>query len=103
MSARAPDEATLHAWVDGELAPDAAAAVAQWLAEHPEAAVHAAALQAQRASLQTLHAQVLDEPVPPRLRRALRRLLERLWITLNEEGIEALKQTLADDKAKGMC
>ena len=26
MSARAPDEATLHAWVDGELAPDAAAA-----------------------------------------------------------------------------
>ena len=28
MPARAPDEATLHAWVDGELAPDAATAVA---------------------------------------------------------------------------
>ena len=38
MPARAPDEATLHAWVDDELAPDAATAVAQWLAEHPEAA-----------------------------------------------------------------
>ena len=72
MPARAPDEATLHAWVDDELAPDAATAVAQWLAEHPEAAARTAAFQAQRAGLQALHAQVLDEPVPPRLRRALR-------------------------------
>ena len=72
MPARAPDEATLHAWVDGELAPDAATAVAQWLAAHPEAAARTAAFQAQRAGLQALHAQVLDEPVPPRLRRALR-------------------------------
>ena len=72
MPARAPDEATLHAWVDDELAPDAATAVAQWLAEHPEAAARTAAFQAQRAGLQALHAQVLDEPVPPHLRRALR-------------------------------
>ena len=30
-----PDETMLHAWVDGELAPESAAQVAQWLTEHP--------------------------------------------------------------------
>ena len=73
MSMNRPDETTLHAWVDGELAPERAAEVAQWLSAHPDEAARAAALQAQCAGLQALHAQVLDEPVPPRLRRALRR------------------------------
>lgn len=73
MSNHRPDESMLHAWVDGELAPDNAAMVAQWLAERPEEAARMAALQAQNASLQALHAQVLDEPVPPALRRALHR------------------------------
>ncbi|MFT3815955.1 MAG: anti-sigma factor [Acidovorax sp.] len=68
-----PDESMLHAWVDGELSPESAAVVAQWLARHPEEAARMAALQAQNASLQALHAQVLDEPVPPPLRRALHR------------------------------
>lgn len=73
MTLQRPDEATLHAWADGELPPDAAAAVAQWLAEHPDEAARMAAVQAQTAGLQALHAQVLDEPVPPQLIRALHR------------------------------
>ena len=36
MTPQRPDETTLHAWVDGELQPDAAAAVAQWLAERQD-------------------------------------------------------------------
>ena len=68
-----PDETMLHAWVDGELAPESAAQVAQWLTEHPNEAARVAAMQAQRASLQALHVRVLEEPVPPQLRRALRR------------------------------
>jgi len=67
MTPQRPDETTLHAWVDGELQPDAAATVAQWLAEHPEEAARMAAIQAQNAGLQALHAQLLEEPVPPRL------------------------------------
>jgi anti-sigma factor RsiW len=73
MTRQRPDETTLHAWVDGELQPDAAAAVAQWLAEHPEEAARMAAIQAQNAGLQALHAQLLDEPVPPRLMRSLQK------------------------------
>ncbi|GAB2474673.1 anti-sigma factor [Comamonas humi] len=73
MSMSRPDETTLHAWVDGELAPESAAQVAQWLAEHPGEAARMAAFQAQRASLQALHSPMLDEPVPLQLRRALRR------------------------------
>ncbi|PIG00122.1 anti-sigma factor RsiW [Comamonas sp. 26] len=72
MSTQRPDETTLHAWVDGELQPESAAAVAQWLADHPDEAARMAAIQAQTASLQALHAKVLDEPVPPELTRTLR-------------------------------
>lgn len=73
MSNQRPDESMLHAWVDGELHPESAAAVAQWLADHPEEAARMAAIQAQTAGLQVLHSQVLDEPVPPQLTRALRK------------------------------
>ncbi len=73
MSMNRPDETALHAWVDGELAPERASEVGQWLSEHPAEAARVAALQAQCASLRALRAEVLDEPVPPRLRRALRR------------------------------
>lgn len=73
MQARRPDEAEFHAWVDGELSPESAARVAQWLAGNPDEAARMAALQAQNAGLGALHAQVLHEPVPLRLRYALRR------------------------------
>lgn len=73
MTPLRPDDATLHAWVDGELQPDAAAAVAQWLAEHPDEAARMAGIQAQNAGLQALHASLLEEPVPPRLIRSLQK------------------------------
>lgn len=73
MSMNRPDETALHAWVDGELAPERAAEVGQWLSAHPAEAARVAALQAQCAGLRALRTEVLDEPVPPRLRRALRR------------------------------
>lgn len=71
MQARHPDEAALHAWVDDQLPPENAVEVAQWLAGSPAEAARVAALQAQNASLRTLHVEVLEEPVPPRLRNAL--------------------------------
>ncbi|WP_242500001.1 anti-sigma factor [Methylibium sp. Pch-M] len=66
-----PGETELHAWVDGQLAPGRAAEVAQWLAAHPDEAARVAAWQAQRAGLQALHADLLAEPAPPHLTRAL--------------------------------
>ncbi|MEX8192333.1 anti-sigma factor family protein [Comamonas guangdongensis] len=79
MSTRRPDESMLHAWMDGELSPESAAAVAQWLAAHPDEAARMAALQAQTAGLQALHVQVLDEPVPQQLHRALQRRASLQW------------------------
>ncbi len=72
MQTRRPDEAELHAWLDGELSPESAAAVAQWLAENPGEAARMAALQAQNAGLRALHGQVLEEHVPLHMRHALR-------------------------------
>lgn len=72
MQVHRPDEATLHAWVDGELSAEDAAAVAQWLSEYPEEAARMAGLQAQNAGLRAWHAHILHEPVPSRLRNALR-------------------------------
>lgn len=66
-----PDEATLHAYVDGQLDPATALRVAQWLAGHPADAERVLAWQAQRQGLRELHAGVLDEPVPEALTRAL--------------------------------
>ena len=72
MQVHRPDEATLHAWVDGELSAEDAAVVAQWLAEYPDEAARMAALQAQNAGLRALHAHILQEPAPARLQHALR-------------------------------
>lgn len=71
MDPTRPDEAELHAWVDGQLAPARAAAVAQWLAQHPDEAARTAVWQAQRAGLQALQIDVLHEPAPAHLQQAL--------------------------------
>jgi len=68
----AMNEASLHAYVDGQLGDDEAAEVAQWLLDHPEDARRVLAWRGQRAALQGLHAQLLDEPLPPRLLQALK-------------------------------
>jgi anti-sigma factor RsiW len=66
------DEATLHAYVDGQLDPARAAAVADRLLRHPRAAQQVLAWREQRESLQALHREWLDEPVPSHLAAALR-------------------------------
>src|SRR6478672_1901086 len=71
MNAHAPDDLALHAWLDGELAPERRAEVDAWLAEHPDDAARvrlwAADAQALRARLEP----VLDEPVPQALTQVL--------------------------------
>ncbi|MDB5861309.1 MAG: rseA2 [Ramlibacter sp.] len=72
------DEATLHAYVDGRLAPAARAVVQARLDSDPEAARTVRAWQEQQAALQALHHEVLaDESVPPSLLQAAQRLQHR--------------------------
>jgi anti-sigma factor RsiW len=71
------DEADLHALVDGRLDPAARAAVQARLDADPEAARTAAAWAQQKEALRALHAQVLDEPVPPTLVQAAQQLHHR--------------------------
>lgn len=66
------DDATLHAYVDGQLPPTRAAEVADWLLRHPRAAQQVLAWREQREALQALHREWLDEPVPLHLTGALR-------------------------------
>jgi len=63
------NEQDLHAWLDGELAPEQREEVERYLASHPE---EAARVEAYRRNAQALHAHfdpVIDEPVPARLVR----------------------------------
>ncbi|ANH68780.1 anti-sigma factor [Mitsuaria sp. 7] len=66
------DESNLHAYVDGQLPPERAAQVADWLLRHPRAAQQVLGWREQRESLKALHRDWLDEPVPPSLTAALR-------------------------------
>ncbi len=65
------DDPTLHAWFDGELPPERAAAVEAHLREHPELAARARLWQADREALRAQLDAVLLEPVPPRLAAAV--------------------------------
>lgn len=64
MDTEHPDELTLQAFADGELPPEQAAAVADWLQQHPTEAARVMGWQAQRAQLQALGREWLDEPLP---------------------------------------
>jgi anti-sigma factor RsiW len=63
----AMDDASLQAYVDGQLTAEEAAEVARWLQQHPGDAERVLAWQSQRSQLQALRLDLLDEPVPPRL------------------------------------
>ncbi|MBB2486135.1 anti-sigma factor [Mitsuaria sp. WAJ17] len=67
-----PDEASLHALVDGELTSDEAQALRRQLQDWPELAAKVQDWQAQREALQALHADELQQPVPARLLDAWR-------------------------------
>jgi len=61
-------EDELHAYVDGELPADRSAAVAAWLAAHPEGAALVAAWRAQADAIRARYAAVTDESMPNRLK-----------------------------------
>lgn len=72
-------EAELHAFVDGQLPSDRIETVSQWLRAHADDGERVAAWQAQRAQLQGLHRDVLDEPVPIALARTAQRRRVASW------------------------
>src|SRR5512133_3779693 len=59
-------EEELHAYVDGELAPDRRAAVETWLASHPEDAARVAQWRAQADAIRARFGMLASEPVPAR-------------------------------------
>jgi len=70
-----PTDDELHAWVDGQLAPDRHGAVEDAIARDPAVAAKVAAWHTQRDTLRRLHGELLDEPVPDTLMAALDRSL----------------------------
>lgn len=60
-------EADLHAYLDGQLAPDRQAMVTRWLADHPEEAARVKSYRVQRDGLRQALAPVIDEPLPANL------------------------------------
>lgn len=72
-----PTDDELHAWVDGQLAPDRRAAVEDAIARDPAVAASVAAWHTQRDALRRLHGELLDEPVPPALMGVLDHQLPR--------------------------
>lgn len=65
-------EADLQAYADGKLAEERRAAVAGWLAAHPDDAERIESYRRIADELRSTYQGVLDEPVPERLERALR-------------------------------
>jgi anti-sigma factor RsiW len=65
-------EDELHAYVDGQLPAERQREVEAWLAGRPEEARRVAAYRAQKRELHALFDPVLDEPLPERVRHAVR-------------------------------
>jgi anti-sigma factor RsiW len=71
MSDHAVSEADLQAYADGRLPEERRAAIAAWLAAHPEDAERIENYRRVAEELRSTYQGVLDEPVPERLERAL--------------------------------
>ncbi|CAN5882877.1 hypothetical protein BH11PSE8_BH11PSE8_23170 [soil metagenome] len=67
----APDHHTLHAWLDGELSPERRAEVEAWLHAHPDEEARVRLWAADADAIRAQLKDVLDEPVPERLRRTV--------------------------------
>jgi anti-sigma factor RsiW len=67
-------EDDLHAYVDGTLEQPRRLAVALYLVSHPAEAARVEAFRAQKEAVHVLFGSVVDEPLPQRLKRALRDL-----------------------------
>lgn len=81
-------EADLQAYADGKLTEERRAAVSAWLAAHPEDAERLESYRRIADELRLSYDEVLSEPVPQRLRRALQRSRTRgfarvaAWVVL---------------------
>jgi anti-sigma factor RsiW len=64
-------ETELNAYLDGELDAQARVAVEAWLVDRPDEAAHLAALRGDRDALAGIHADIVQEPIPERMRAAL--------------------------------
>ncbi len=75
-------EDELHAYVDGQLAPDRQPAVLRYLQEHPDVARRVAAYREQRAALRAAFDPVAGEPVPAslNLESLIQRRLAQRWV-----------------------
>ena len=78
--AQPPTEDELHAWVDGQLAPDRREAVEAAMARDPAVAAKVAAWHSQRDALRRLHGELLDTPIPTPLMGALDRNPGGSWM-----------------------
>ena len=65
-----PTEAELHAFADGQLAPERRATISAWLAANPDRAAAVTHWQRQNEAIQALFAPAGNEAVPERLRPA---------------------------------
>jgi len=72
MSEQQVSETDLQAYADGKLPEARRAAVAAWLAAHPEDAERIESYRQLAAELRSSYDGVLDEPVPERLERTIR-------------------------------
>lgn len=66
-----PDDTTLGAWLDGELAPAEHHRISAWLEAHPADAQRVQAWAADRDAMQHLFSPLADEPVPPALQHVV--------------------------------
>jgi len=73
ISSRSPSHEAIQAYIDGLLRGRELATVAAYLHEHPEVASEVEILRRQNQALKQIGEEVLDEPVPERLRAVLRR------------------------------
>ena len=80
MTDNAPvTEDELHAYVDGELEADRAAAVEAWLAAHADDAARVATWRAQADAIRARYGAIANEPVPPRFDLDRLARPERRW------------------------
>lgn len=73
-------EEELHAYLDGALDAARRLAIALYLADHPEEAARLEAFRAQKEAFRLLFDRALDQPVPDRLRRVMRRRSARAML-----------------------
>ena len=84
-------EAELNAYLDGELDTEARVAVETWLADNPDEAKRLEALRSDRDALAEIHADILQEPVPDKMRAVLGKAPRS---SLNEHWMRAAASVL---------